>query len=114
MYGENQGLDERTRALTWCKFRHNKIHVLTLKEHSLTNISVLFHSLELPISQCKFQHNKIHVLTLKEHSLTNMSVLFHRRTGLHSGPITAGVLRGSNSRFQLFIDTMASILCVHG
>lgn len=28
------------------------------------------------------------------------------RVGLHSGPVTAGVLRGNKSRFQLFGDTM--------
>ena len=28
------------------------------------------------------------------------------RMGIHSGPITAGVLRGERSRFQLFGDTM--------
>ena len=28
------------------------------------------------------------------------------RVGLHSGPVTAGVLRGDKSRFQLFGDTM--------
>jgi class 3 adenylate cyclase len=28
------------------------------------------------------------------------------RTGLHSGPVTGGVLRGKNARFQLFGDTM--------
>lgn len=28
------------------------------------------------------------------------------RTGLHSGPVTAGVLRGDKGRFQLFGDTM--------
>lgn len=28
------------------------------------------------------------------------------RTGLHSGPTTAGVLRGDKSRFQLFGDTV--------
>jgi class 3 adenylate cyclase len=28
------------------------------------------------------------------------------RAGLHSGPVTAGVLRGERSRFQLFGDTM--------
>ena len=29
------------------------------------------------------------------------------RMGLHSGPVTAGVLRGQKSRFQLFGDTMS-------
>ena len=28
------------------------------------------------------------------------------RIGLHSGPVTAGVLRGARARFQLFGDTM--------
>lgn len=28
------------------------------------------------------------------------------RIGIHSGPVTAGVLRGEKSRFQLFGDTM--------
>ena len=28
------------------------------------------------------------------------------RIGLHSGPVTAGVLRGEKGRFQLFGDTM--------
>mmetsp|Transcript_46094 Transcript_46094/g.112593 ORF Transcript_46094/g.112593 Transcript_46094/m.112593 type:complete len:89 (+) Transcript_46094:3100-3366(+) len=28
------------------------------------------------------------------------------RIGLHSGPVTAGVLRGDRARFQLFGDTM--------
>ena len=30
------------------------------------------------------------------------------RIGLHSGAVTAGVLRGQNARFQLFGDTMVS------
>ena len=51
------------------------------------------------------------------------------RIGLHSGPVTAGVLRGEKARFQLFGDTMntgksvalciylylsSGIGCVHG
>lgn len=28
------------------------------------------------------------------------------RTGLHSGPVTGGVIRGQNARFQLFGDTV--------
>jgi class 3 adenylate cyclase len=30
----------------------------------------------------------------------------HMRIGIHSGPVTGGVLRGDKSRFQLFGDTM--------
>ena len=32
------------------------------------------------------------------------------RMGLHSGPVTAGVLRGAKARFQLFGDTGKSTL----
>ena len=28
------------------------------------------------------------------------------RVGIHSGPVTAGVLRGDRARFQLFGDTV--------
>lgn len=30
------------------------------------------------------------------------------RVGIHSGPVTAGVLRGERSRFQLFGDTVST------
>jgi class 3 adenylate cyclase len=33
------------------------------------------------------------------------------RVGLHSGPVTGGVLRGEKSRFQLFGDTMNTGKC---
>lgn len=33
------------------------------------------------------------------------------RFGLHSGPVTAGVLRGEKCRFQLFGDTVNT--CAH-
>jgi hypothetical protein len=32
------------------------------------------------------------------------------RAGLHSGPVTAGVLRGERSRFQLFGGMLSSIV----
>lgn len=32
------------------------------------------------------------------------------RVGIHSGPVTGGVLRGQNSRFQLFGDTVSLFL----
>ena len=31
------------------------------------------------------------------------------RIGIHSGPVTAGVLRGDKARFQLFGDTMNTV-----
>jgi len=34
------------------------------------------------------------------------------RIGIHSGPVTAGVLRGERSRFQLFGDTMNMTSCM--
>ena len=33
------------------------------------------------------------------------------RVGIHSGPVTAGVLRGERSRFQLFGDTVVRACC---
>ena len=35
------------------------------------------------------------------------------RIGLHSGPVTAGVLRGDKARFQLFGDTVVRVAIVH-
>jgi len=34
--------------------------------------------------------------------------LLNLRVGLHSGPVTAGVLRGEKGRFQLFGDVSGS------
>jgi hypothetical protein len=33
------------------------------------------------------------------------------RVGLHSGPVTGGVLRGDNARFQLFGDVCGHLPC---
>jgi hypothetical protein len=50
---------------------------------------------------------RMHQLTRKlEVVLGPDTVDLSMRFGLHSGPVTAGVLRGARSRFQLFGDTM--------
>jgi class 3 adenylate cyclase len=41
-----------------------------------------------------------------EHVLGSETLHLAMRVGLHSGPVTAGVLRGEKARFQLFGDTM--------
>jgi class 3 adenylate cyclase len=51
--------------------------------------------------------HKMHRLTKKlERTLGPDTADLDMRIGLHSGPVTAGVLRGERSRFQLFGDTM--------
>jgi len=51
--------------------------------------------------------NRMHVMTKKlEVSLGPDTTDLSMRFGLHSGPVTAGVLRGEKSRFQLFGDTV--------
>lgn len=47
----------------------------------------------LPSLQCALGENTAHLAM---------------RIGIHSGPVTAGVLRGENCRFQLFGDTVVS------
>ena len=46
------------------------------------------------------------VVQVLEDSLGEDTAQLTLRIGLHSGPCTAGVLRGEKSRFQLFGDTM--------
>ena len=41
-----------------------------------------------------------------QHTLGADTATLQLRAGLHSGPVTAGVLRGEKSRFQLFGDTV--------
>ena len=41
-----------------------------------------------------------------ESSLGPDTALLGMRFGMHSGPVTAGVLRGERARFQLFGDTV--------
>jgi class 3 adenylate cyclase len=51
--------------------------------------------------------HRMHVLVKKlEVTLGPDTAQLSMRFGLHSGPVTAGVLRGERSRFQLFGDTM--------
>ena len=62
------------------------------------------------VAMAKFANEvllKMQVLTKKlEVELGPDTSELSMRCGLHSGPVTAGVLRGKRSRFQLFGDTM--------
>jgi hypothetical protein len=62
------------------------------------------------VVMARFAHeclSKMHSLShLLEVSLGPDTAELTLRVGLHSGPVTAGVLRGDRSRFQLFGDTM--------
>lgn len=59
---------------------------------------------------CKFAQNCLHTFSELakelELSLGPGTADLGLRVGLHSGPVTAGVLRGERARFQLFGDTM--------
>jgi Adenylate and Guanylate cyclase catalytic domain len=46
------------------------------------------------------------ILRQLETTLGPGTVELDMRFGVHSGPVTAGVLRGARSRFQLFGDTV--------
>lgn len=49
-------------------------------------------------------------------SLGERTIQLAMRIGIHSGPVTAGVLRGERSRFQLFGDTVVrrnTRTCMH-
>jgi class 3 adenylate cyclase len=54
--------------------------------------------------ECLYRYPKI-LREMSEHLGPSVRQL-GLRTGLHSGPVTAGVLRGEKSRFQLFGDTV--------
>lgn len=47
-----------------------------------------------------------HVTERLSHKLGDDTKDLRMRVGLHSGPVTGGVLRGEKARFQLFGDTM--------
>jgi len=46
------------------------------------------------------------LVSVLEKSLGPDTAELSMRIGLHSGPVTAGVLRGERARFQLFGDTV--------
>lgn len=46
------------------------------------------------------------LLPMLQDTLGNDTLNLAMRVGIHSGPVTAGVLRGERSRFQLFGDTV--------
>jgi class 3 adenylate cyclase len=62
------------------------------------------------VVMCRFARdclNRLHSLTRSlEVTLGPDTAELALRVGIHSGPVTAGVLRGERSRFQLFGDTM--------
>ncbi|CAB9515791.1 Receptor-type guanylate cyclase gcy [Seminavis robusta] len=63
-----------------------------------------------PIAMCRFARDilaKMRTLTKAlEVTLGPDTGDLDLRVGIHSGPVTAGILRGDRSRFQLFGDTM--------
>jgi len=61
------------------------------------------------LKMCKFARdcrNRMNIVVRQlELTLGPETSELSMRFGLHSGPVTAGVLRGEKSRFQLFGDT---------
>jgi len=55
-------------------------------------------------SECRLKMNEL--VNQLEKSLGPDTADLSMRFGLHSGPVTAGVLRGERARFQLFGDTV--------
>lgn len=68
------------------------------------------HSLLRFIIQARFARDCLHrmndLVKKLEVTLGPDTAELSMRFGLHSGPVTAGVLRGDKSRFQLFGDTV--------
>ena len=62
------------------------------------------------IIMTKFADECRHLMRTELHSLVDTlgpkTLELQLRIGLHSGPVTAGVLRGDKARFQLFGDSM--------
>ena len=64
--------------------------------------------LNLAVTMARFARDCIaeHIVAVKHLESEPEAGDLRLRVGLHSGPITAGVLRGERSRFQLFGDTV--------
>jgi class 3 adenylate cyclase len=99
-----------------CKFQQ---HVRTARflpqSHSLSNLDVAVCGLPEPnqrhavvmtkfASSCRQKFNTLVSEMVTQLGPDTRDLML--RIGLHSGPVTAGVLRGRKSRFQLFGDTV--------
>ncbi|CAJ1963430.1 unnamed protein product [Cylindrotheca closterium] len=91
-------------------YRHNVFKVETVGDSYVAATGVPEPMKEHAVTACKFARDclkKMKEITLKlEVSLGPDTSDLKLRVGIHSGQVTAGVLRGERSRFQLFGDTM--------
>mmetsp|Transcript_15180 Transcript_15180/g.37235 ORF Transcript_15180/g.37235 Transcript_15180/m.37235 type:complete len:1187 (+) Transcript_15180:134-3694(+) len=91
-------------------YRHNVFKVETVGDSYVAAAGLPEPMEEHAVAACKFARDcvkKMKEITLKlEVSLGPDTSDLRLRVGIHSGQVTAGVLRGERSRFQLFGDTM--------
>eukprot|EP00980_Cylindrotheca_fusiformis_P014631 scaffold3974_cov140-Cylindrotheca_fusiformis.AAC.3 len=91
-------------------YRHGVFKVETVGDCYVSAVGLPEHVDKHAVVACKFAREckmKMQEVTLKlEVSLGPDTGDLHLRTGIHSGQVTAGVLRGERSRFQLFGDTV--------
>eukprot|EP00980_Cylindrotheca_fusiformis_P014459 scaffold3860_cov116-Cylindrotheca_fusiformis.AAC.1 len=91
-------------------YRHNVFKVETVGDCYVAAVGLPEPVDKHAVVACRFARDclkKMKEVTLKlEVSLGPDTGDLDLRTGIHSGQVTAGVLRGERSRFQLFGDTM--------
>ncbi|CAJ1963434.1 unnamed protein product [Cylindrotheca closterium] len=91
-------------------YRHNVFKVETVGDSYVAAAGLPEPMEEHAVAACKFARDcmrKMKDITLKlEVSLGPDTSDLELRVGIHSGQVTAGVLRGERSRFQLFGDTV--------